>query len=171
MAAVVRARRRHRQRQRAERIFSTRITLFQLSEPEIIRRYRLTSHAILQLLNQISDDIEPPTQRSHSIPSVVKLLATLQILASGSFQTVIASAVGISQPSLSQIFTQVLDALLRRTGQYIHFPTTIAEIRDIKQDFFKLQTFRTSLEPLIAPTSKLCHHQSTNTFTETGSIL
>ena len=170
MAAVVRARRRHRQRQRAKIIFSTRITLFQLSEPEIIRRYRLTSHAILQLLNQIRDDIEPPTRRSHSIPSVVKLLATLQILASGSFQTVIASAVGISQPSLSQIFTQVLNALLRRTGQYIHFPTTIAEIRDIKQDFFKLQTFRTSLEPLIAPTSKLCHHQSTNTFTETGSI-
>ena len=94
MAAVKRARRRHRQRQRTERIFPTRITLFQLSEPEIIRRYRLTSHAILQLLNEIRNNIEPPTRRSHSIPSVVKLLATLQILASGSFQTVIASAVG-----------------------------------------------------------------------------
>ena len=133
MAAVIRARRRHRQRQRAE--------IFQLSEPEIIRRYRLTSHAILQLLNQIRDDIEPPTRRSHSIPSVVKLLATLQILVSGSFQTVIASPVGISQPSLSQIFTQVLDALLRRTGQYIHFPTTIAQITDIKQDLFQIANF------------------------------
>ena len=44
---------------------------------------------------------------SHPIAAVVKLLATLQILASGSFQTVIASAVGISQSALSHIIAQV----------------------------------------------------------------
>ena len=59
------------------------IILFELSDHEIIMRYRLSSHAILQLLEEIKDYIESPTQRSHSIPAVVKLLATLQILASG----------------------------------------------------------------------------------------
>ena len=64
-----------------------------------------------------------------------------QILASGSFPTVIALAVGISQPSLSQIFTQVLNALLRRSGQYIHFPTTTADFTNIKQDLFQIANF------------------------------
>ena len=141
MAAVIRARRRHRQRRRAQRIFGTRITLFELSEQEIITRYRLSSHAILELLEQIKDDIESSTQRSHSIPAVVKLLATLQFLASGSFQSVIASAVGISQSALSRIIAQVLNALLQRTSEYIHFPTTNAEITRIKQDFFDICNF------------------------------
>ena len=132
---------RHRPRRRADRIYATRITLFQLSEEQIIRRYRLSSAAIIQLLDEIKDDLEPLTQRSHSIPAHVKLLATLQILASGSFQMVNASAVGISQPSLSHILTQVLNALLRRTGQYIHFPTTDAKIRRIKEDFFHIANF------------------------------
>ena len=66
---------------RAQRIFATRITLFQLSEHEIIKQ--LSSHAILQSLEEIKDDIESLTQRSHSIPAAVKLLVTLHILASG----------------------------------------------------------------------------------------
>ena len=71
-----------------QRIFSIRIKLFELSEEEIITRYRLSSHAIL--LEEIKNYIESLTQRSHSILAVVKLLAPLQILASGSFQTGIA---------------------------------------------------------------------------------
>jgi len=64
-----------------------------LSENKVIKHYRLSSYPILQLLEEIKDDINSPTERSYSIPEVVKLLATLQLLASGSFQTVIASAV------------------------------------------------------------------------------
>uniref|UniRef100_A0A8D0CQB1 Putative nuclease HARBI1 n=1 Tax=Sander lucioperca TaxID=283035 RepID=A0A8D0CQB1_SANLU len=141
MAAVIRARRRHRPRRRAENIFATRITLFQLSEHKIIKRYRLSSHAILQLLEEIKEDIESLTQCSHSIPAVVKLLATLQILASGSFQTVIASAVGIWQSALSRVIAPALNTLLQCTSQYIHFPTTNDEITRIKQDFFNIGNF------------------------------
>uniref|UniRef100_A0A8C9Z1S6 Putative nuclease HARBI1 n=1 Tax=Sander lucioperca TaxID=283035 RepID=A0A8C9Z1S6_SANLU len=137
MAAVIRARRRHRQRRRAERIFATRITLFQLSEHKIIKRYRLSSHAILQLLEEIKDDIESPTQCSHSIPAVVKLLATLQILASGSFQAVIASAVGISQSPLSRIIAQVFKGEFR----YIRFPYTAREQGEIKMQFAAMSGF------------------------------
>jgi len=45
MAALIRARPRHRLRRRAEKVFATRITLFQLSEKEIIKHYRLSSFA------------------------------------------------------------------------------------------------------------------------------
>ena len=50
------------------------------------------------ILEEIKDNIESPTQRSHYIPAVVKLLATLQILASGSFQTVIAVLTLVADP-------------------------------------------------------------------------
>lgn len=45
-------------RRRAERIFPTRITLFQLIAHKIITSYRLSSDAILQILEEIEDDIE-----------------------------------------------------------------------------------------------------------------
>ncbi|KAJ8349615.1 hypothetical protein SKAU_G00247450 [Synaphobranchus kaupii] len=95
MAAVIVARRRHCNAQRAqERVFRRRISLFDLSDNDIVRRYRLPGHAIIALLDEIKDDIEPITQRSHAVPGIVKLLSTLQVLASGSFQTPIAGDSG-----------------------------------------------------------------------------
>ncbi len=74
------ARRRHRREQRArgrrERIFSTRINLFVMPEEHIIRTYSLPRHVIFYLLQEIKDDFEPST-RSHAIPGLSKLLATL----------------------------------------------------------------------------------------------
>ncbi len=78
MAAIIVARRRHRREQRAcgrrERIFSTSINLFSMPEEHIIRTYRLPSHVIFKLLQEIKDDFEPST-RNHAIPALSKLLA------------------------------------------------------------------------------------------------
>ncbi len=47
---------------RRERIFSTRINLFGMPEEHIIRTYyRLPSHVILNLLQEIKDNMEPST--------------------------------------------------------------------------------------------------------------
>ncbi|KAJ8349392.1 hypothetical protein SKAU_G00245220 [Synaphobranchus kaupii] len=71
MAAVIVARRRHRNAQRAqERVFRRRISLFDLSDNDIVRRYRLPGHAIIALQDEIKDDIEPITQRSHAVPGI-----------------------------------------------------------------------------------------------------
>ncbi len=51
----------------------------------IIQTYHLSSHVIFNLLQDIKDDLEPST-RSHTI-----LLATLNFLASGSFQHTVPS--------------------------------------------------------------------------------
>ncbi len=64
MAAIVVARRHHREQRvlgKRERIFSTRINLFGMSEEHIIRTYRLLSHVIFNLLQEIKDDLEPST--------------------------------------------------------------------------------------------------------------
>lgn len=77
MAAVIVARRRHRNGRRApERIYRKRVSLFDLSHNEIICRYRLPGRMILALLDDIKDDTEPATQRSHALPGIVKLVST-----------------------------------------------------------------------------------------------
>ncbi len=75
---------------RRERIFYTRINIFGMPDKHIIRTYHLPSHVIFYLLQEIKDDLEPST-RSHAIPGLSKLLATLHFLASGSFQHIVAS--------------------------------------------------------------------------------
>ncbi len=54
------------------------------------RKYSLPNHVIFNLLQQIKDNLEPST-RSHAIPGLSKLHATLNFLASGFFQHTVAS--------------------------------------------------------------------------------
>ncbi len=86
VAAIIVARRRHRREQRArsrkERIFPH---VFIWKE-HIIWTYCLPSHVIFYLLQEIKDDLEPPT-RSHTIPTPSK---PLNFLAFGSFQHTVA---------------------------------------------------------------------------------
>uniref|UniRef100_A0A3B4T4Q7 Putative nuclease HARBI1 n=1 Tax=Seriola dumerili TaxID=41447 RepID=A0A3B4T4Q7_SERDU len=123
MAAVIVARRRHwHDRQWRERIFSVRVTLFGMAEKKIIETYRLSGDAILELLHEVGADLDPVTRRSHAVPAMAKLLATLHFLASGSFQRTVAISSGISQSVFSSALSQVLNAMCRRMGRYIQFP-------------------------------------------------
>lgn len=96
-AAVIVARQRHcNARHTQERIFCRRVTLFDLSDNKIIGRYRLPGHVIFALIGKIKDDIEPVTHRYHALLGIVKLLSTLQVFSSGSFQKTIAGISGHS---------------------------------------------------------------------------
>ncbi|XP_028315330.1 putative nuclease HARBI1 [Gouania willdenowi] len=143
MAAVIVARRRHRlnKRLRRERIFPTRVNIFGMNEPEIIDTYRLSSNAILELLDELWSDLEPATKRSHAIPSMAKLLAVLHFLASGSFQRTVAVHAGLSQSSFSSALSQVLNAMSRRMNSHIQFPHTPAALKDTKSGFYALADF------------------------------
>ncbi len=92
-------RRRHcweqRARGRMESIFFTLINLFRKQE-HIVQTYHLPSHVIfnilmLMLLQEIKEDLEPPTRSNQAIPGPSKLLANLHFLASGSFQRTVGS--------------------------------------------------------------------------------
>lgn len=52
---------------------------------ETIRRYKLSSQGIVDIVHDIKDKIGPARQRSHAIPGSLKLLSTLQVLASGTY--------------------------------------------------------------------------------------
>ncbi len=58
----------------------------------IIRTYNsLPDHVTFNLLQEIKNDLEPPTRSQNKISGLSKLLATLNFLASGSFQCTVVS--------------------------------------------------------------------------------
>ncbi|KAI6654431.1 Nuclease HARBI1 [Oopsacas minuta] len=68
------------------------------------------------------------TSRSHSLSVTTQLAVTLQFLATGNFQTVVASAHEISPPSASNCVRGVTDALCSIAKDYIKFQTAARQI-------------------------------------------
>lgn len=130
-----------RRRRRGERVFRNRITIFNMSEEDIVKRYHLSSKIILDLLQELKPDLEPATSRTHAVPAHVKLLCSLHFLASGSYQSTVAAAGGISQPTFCRVLKQVLCALVKRAGNVIYFPKTKMEVSNLKADFYNLAGF------------------------------
>ena len=84
-----------------QRVFrDMRNPLDSYNDIEFISRYRITRVIFLQLHDKIADYLHRSIVRSHSIPTTTQLAVTLQFLATGTFQTVIATSHGISQPSV-----------------------------------------------------------------------
>uniref|UniRef100_A0A667Z914 DDE Tnp4 domain-containing protein n=1 Tax=Myripristis murdjan TaxID=586833 RepID=A0A667Z914_9TELE len=117
-----------------------RISLFDLTETKIIHRYRLPGQIILALLDDIKNDIEPATLRSHVINGIVKLLSIIQVLACGTFQTPVAGASGLSQPSINWAVWNV-PAITHRVVTCIRFPQNRWEAGGTKQKLFNVSSF------------------------------
>ncbi|XP_062580377.1 putative nuclease HARBI1 isoform X2 [Saccostrea cucullata] len=84
--------------------------------------------------------LERPTNRSNPLPVPSMVLSTLRVLAKGDFQSEAADIHGISQPSFSRTFMDVIDAL-NYSLRNINFPSGQADILQIKEDFLKVSNF------------------------------
>ncbi|XP_069075240.1 putative nuclease HARBI1 [Pleurodeles waltl] len=131
-----------RQRRRQERIFWQRTTFLGLRVQESIRTYRLNRKSILCLLHHIVPDITAKLQTPNNIPPITNLLAGLQMLASGSFQTTRALVAGVSQPSFSVFLPKVLDAIICLTHRHIWFRNTQQMQQETKQGSYLIAGFR-----------------------------
>ena len=76
----------------------------------------------IEILNQISSKVHQSITRSYSIPATTQLAVALQFLATGIFQTIVASAHGVSQTSVSRCVTTVCDGLASIVHRYSQFP-------------------------------------------------
>ncbi len=90
MAAIVVARRRQiRERMVEGRGFFPHLLIYLECQKNTLSEH-MPSHVIFNLLQEIKYDLEPSTRRQ-AIPGLSKLHATLNFLASGSFQRTVAS--------------------------------------------------------------------------------
>jgi hypothetical protein len=128
----------------ARRQFNPRPDILEdLSDFEILQRYRLNKNGILFLNKELSDVIDPNTKRNHSLSGLHKILITLRYLATGSIQLNYADVHGVSQPTVSRVITQVVNAIFESDlrKRFIKFPTSIEEIRNVKRDFYEVSSF------------------------------
>ena len=109
-----------------QRVFRDRLNpLDAYNNPEFISRYRITKNIFVQLEEKVSTFLRRSAIQSSVIPPTTQLAAALMFLATGSFQTVVASSQGISQPSVSRCFCTVSDALCFHAKDFIVFPTKV----------------------------------------------
>ena len=137
-----RRRRREQRRRRAqERIYRRCLYVFGMPASEVYRNFRFTPEAIMELTRTLEDDITSPTHRSHALEPLVKVIATLHFLATGSFQRTSGVVAGMAQSSISRCVHQVLPAILRRMANQIIKPTQEDLRLKTMTDFYRIARF------------------------------
>ncbi|KAJ1187435.1 hypothetical protein NDU88_004211 [Pleurodeles waltl] len=108
-----------------------------MEERHVIITYRLDCATILELCAQLEPDLMSAICHPTGIPHQVQVLSVLHFLASGSFQTTVAIASGMSQPTFPNVLSRVLPALLKHMRSYIVFPQG-EDLPTVKGDFYAL---------------------------------
>ncbi|CAC5415191.1 HARBI1 [Mytilus coruscus] len=109
---------------RRERIFRDRTHPLDVYDDfELIRRYRMPREAILNIVDILTDDLEPKTMGSHSVPASLQVLTALIYYARGSFQQVVGD------------FSRTSRALAAKVADFIKFPLSPWEQLAVKQGF------------------------------------
>lgn len=131
---IVARRRDGHQIQRREQIFTARVNMFGLPESTIFETYRLSSIAILQLLNDLKYDLEPVKQRSVPYLAWKNSLQHCFSLRLDHSSALISA--GVSQDRFSSVLSQVLNAMSRSVGRYIDFSKTHDALNATTQRFW-----------------------------------
>ncbi|KAJ1208867.1 hypothetical protein NDU88_004250 [Pleurodeles waltl] len=118
-------------------VYRPLVDLSTMEERHVIITYRLDCATILELCAQLEPDLMSAIRHTTGIPPQVQVLSVLHFLASGSFQTTVAIASGMSQPMFSNVLSRVLSALLKHMLSYIVFPQ-VEDLPTVKGDIYAL---------------------------------
>ncbi|KAJ1131594.1 hypothetical protein NDU88_009929 [Pleurodeles waltl] len=94
-------------------VYRPLVDLLTMEERHLIVTYRFDRATIQELCTQLEPELMSPIRHPTGIPPDVQVLSVLHFLASGSFQTTVAMASGMSQPMFSNVLSRVLSALLK----------------------------------------------------------
>ena len=127
----------------SRKIFRRRDVLNELSDAELIKRYRLDRNGILFVTNLVREALSSDTKRRNPLIPELKVIITLRYLATGKMQMCSSDDLGPSQPAISRAITQTIDALadINIIKQFICFPTTQQVTEANKADFLSIANF------------------------------
>nr|XP_054775320.1 putative nuclease HARBI1 [Lytechinus pictus] len=89
----------------------------------------------------LAGDLERQTDRSNALPVPIQVLTALRFYAVGTFQKMHGDEASLSQTSVCRIIKHVSEAIARRKGQFMSFPTTRDEIEATQQQFYEYCRF------------------------------
>ena len=95
------------------------------------------------------------TRRSHAIPTSTQVLAAVRFYASGSFQSVVADTVGLTQASVSRVISHVTHVLSEKSKEEIKMPSGGVEINRKLKILVEYVVFPELLVLLMAPIYQL----------------
>ena len=124
---------------RRQRVFLDRLNPLEMlrSEDDVRARYRFYRPTIYSILRLIINDIRRPMKRSMALPPLIVLCAALRFFASGSLYLVLGDCLLICPASMSRCVQVVSQALVRRSGDFIKWPSL--QGMEILKDSTKLQ--------------------------------
>ena len=105
------------------RTFRERVRLAALSDEEVFQATRMPRPAVQFWCDALQHDLSHPTHRSHAQPVDTQVLTILSFYSSRGFQWVVGNATGLTKASVSRTVESVTNAICRRVGQHIRFPT------------------------------------------------
>ena len=85
--------------------------------------------------------LESSTLRNTAIPTLIKVVISLRLFASNSFQIIIAYTFNVDQSTVSRPVHSVYNALVRRPHRFIKFPT-VQGIEENKRKFYDIGNFQ-----------------------------
>nr|XP_023406681.1 putative nuclease HARBI1 [Loxodonta africana] len=115
-----------------------RFKLDDVTDEYLMSVYGFPRQFIYYLVELLGASLSRPTQRSRAISPETQILAALGFYTSGSFQTRMGDAIGISQASMSRCVANVTEALVERASQFIHFPADETSMQALKDGFYGL---------------------------------
>ena len=128
-----------------------------LPADKAMRDYRLSPHMINYLEDILDDDIGPIKIRPNALSTRQKILTSLKVLATGGFQNIAKDSINIAQQTVSDAFSQFINAMYEKRSDYIKMPNA-EEQRISKQHFQDTAGFRDviglidgTLIPIIGP--------------------
>ena len=126
---------------RRERVFRDRGNPLEMSDEELMERFRFSQRGISFLVDLLNEQLTNITDRSFAVPTVLCITTALHFLASGCFQRITGDSfhIGLSQPTVSVCITKFLRAILSFTNTFIKFPVTEDEIRKNSVAFYNMK--------------------------------
>ena len=120
-----------------------RDVLNEYDDTELVKRYRLDRAGIIFVTNLVRERLRRPTLRNKALSPELKVVITLRYLVTGKMQLCIADDLGISQPTISRVISETLEALSDNAvlSQFIRFPVTREETERNKESFREIAGF------------------------------
>ena len=112
-----------------------------LDDHDLIARYRLPRHCLLELINNLTQSLERPTNCSHPLSVATQVLTALRYYATGSLQKDAGDLHGISQASVSRCVSSVSNAICKLVPDHIKFPTSYEAEREVMASFHDIARF------------------------------
>ncbi|XP_076143775.1 putative nuclease HARBI1 [Alosa pseudoharengus] len=115
-----------------------RFDIDSVSDEFLLTTFGFPREFIYYLVELLRDSLTRRTQRSRAISPDVQILAALGFYTSGSFQSKMGDAIGISQASMSRCVTNVTKALIEKSAEFICFTRDDSTKQQSKEEFYRV---------------------------------